>query len=263
MRIALVRQISVFIFLIGVSLVSTPAVSNEGSKIYTFAVDDWCPQHCQDSDENEGYIIDIVRNIFALRNLPIKILYVPWQRAVRGTVRGQFDGLLTPTKTSNPELLFHQQAVGHQEYCIYAKRDSDWTYTGFSSFKSKSVAYLKGSGLGELDLYIEANKSEINTIQFAGNKNYVSDLFNFLDAGRADTVIMTSDVYHFAVKQKVISDRFKTMGCLGKELLYVGLSPENKERSEEIMLIIDDGIAKLRRSGKLKTIFETYGIPYF
>jgi ABC-type amino acid transport substrate-binding protein len=65
----------------------------------------------------------------------------------------------------------------------------------------------------------------------------------------------------YSVKNGTIPDNFKVVGCLGKDMLYVGLSPKTKERSEKIKAILDAGIQKLQNSGKLKSIFGKYGIP--
>ena len=123
--------------------INTPKASQDEESTIIFAVDEWCPQHCQKDKNREGYIVDIIKEIFALENIPIEITYLPWLRAIIGTRDGTFAGLLTPTKISNPELLFHSRPIGYQEYCIYVKKSSSWKYSDISSFKNTSVVYLE------------------------------------------------------------------------------------------------------------------------
>lgn len=166
--------ISFFLFL---SINATRAAQDKDK--YVFAADDWCPVHCSAEEIGGGYIVDIIKEIFDLENIQIEIVFVPWQRAVRGTNSGRYDGLLTPTKKSNPEMFFHSRPIGFQEYCIYSTKDSDWKYSDFSSFKNSRVAYLKDSGLGALDTYFDKNENEIEIFRYSGSDDYIVNLFKF------------------------------------------------------------------------------------
>ncbi len=85
-------------------------------------------------------------------------------------------------------------------------------------------------------------------------------LFKFLAAGRADTVIMTADVYDFGKRMNKHKGALKRAGCLPNEELAVGLSKNNLPRARWIADRLDSGIAKLRQSGEIKTTMDKYGI---
>lgn len=222
--------------------------------------DDWCPQHCENGASRKGYVVDIVEAALQREKVPYVIEYRPWQRALAETEQGTFDGLLTPTVAGYPQFLFPREAVGYQEYCLYVRKDDPWRYTRPDDLIGRRVAFLKDSGLGELEGFLARNPQRVPTQLFSDGKGYTTRIFTFLARKRTDVVIITSDVYHFNVKTGVIADTFRTAGCLGAEKLAVGLSMANPERSNRIAAALDLGVRQLRQSGELKKITDNYGI---
>ena len=222
--------------------------------------DDWCPQHCESDPNRKGYIVDIVSGALDEEGIPYTIVYRPWTRALRLTELGTYDGLLTPTVAGYSQFQFHREAVGYQQYCFYVNADSSWTYSAPKDLLGKRVAYLKESGFGHLESYMAANKGAIKVEEFASSDDFIRRIFKFLAAGRADTVIMTTDVYDMAVRSGDTARTFRSAGCLASEKLAVGLTKAHPERSRLIGERLDSGIRKLRQSGRLKSILDEYGI---
>lgn len=223
-------------------------------------VNEWCPQHCSHG-ELKGYVIEIVEQAFKEEGVPFEITYQPWIRALRDVEKGRKDGVLTPTVPGFPQFLYHEEAVGFQEYCFYAARSSPWRFHKNSDLVGQRVAFLDESGLGELEAYMTENSQHIAITRFASDDyNYVDRIFQFLMMGRTDLVIITSDVYEFSLKNKVIPNAFRNAGCLGKEKMAVGLSKADEKRSLLIGKALDRGIRKLRHTGQLKEILKKYGL---
>lgn len=229
-------------------------------KPVTLVADEWCPQHCTSPPDRKGYIIDIVEQALTAEGVPFTIKFMPWIRAMRMTENGKFDGLLTPSVNGYPQFLYHSESVGYQQYCFYVNANSAWTYAAPKDLNGKRLGYLKESGLGELEAYLQKHKNAIQIKEVAGGKNFTREIFRFLAAGRADTIIMTSDVYNFGVRNGDIDASFKTAGCLANERLAVGLTKANTERSRRISALLDSGIRKLRKNGRLNAILNDYGI---
>jgi polar amino acid transport system substrate-binding protein len=236
------------------------AAASEPARPVALVADDWCPQHCEGDTQRKGYIVDIVGQALAAEGVAYTIVYRPWTRALRLTEQGAFDGLLTPTVNGYPQFVFNKEAVGYQQYCFYVNADSDWTYSAPPDLLGKRIAHLKESGFGKLEKYIAANQRTIHIQEFVGSKGMTDRMFKFLAAGRADAVIMTSDVYDLGRRDNKTMGTFKQAGCLANEKLAVGLSQANPERSRWIARKLDRGIRKLRQSGQLKTILAQYGI---
>jgi polar amino acid transport system substrate-binding protein len=232
-------------------------IKNQG---VVLVADEWCPQHCPNNPVLKGYIVDTIEAAFKIENIPVTIVYAPWLRAVRDTISGQYDGLLTPTVENFPEFYYGQESIGVQEYCMYVKENSSWKYRHFSDFKGYRVAFLADSGFGELDGYFKKNNKTIKQIEFADSDNYVKRIFKFLSMNRADIVIITSDVYRYYRLNNLIPDRYKNAGCLGAKRLAVGFSPKNRDRIKLISSILDSGVRKIRNNGTMKRIHAQYGL---
>lgn len=222
--------------------------------------DDWCPQHCEGGTTHKGYVVDIVSQALQQEGVPFTIRYMPWARAMNTVLRGEADGLLTPTVPGFSKFLYHERAVGYQQYCFYVDQTSDWKYNRFVDLNGKRLAYLKDSGFGELDAYLKVNKDSIPTTEMASGTDFAKRLFAFLGFKRADAVIVTTDVYDYALERGDIAKNFKVAGCLPSEKMAVGLSPKNAERSQAIGQALDRGIAKLRGNGQLARILSAYGM---
>lgn len=222
--------------------------------------DDWCPQHCESGHAEKGYVVDIVTQALTLEGVPYTLQYMPWARAMNMVTRGQADGLLTPTVPGFPQFVYHDKAVGYQQYCFYVDAASNWKYNGFADLNGKRLAYLKDSGFGPLELYLKNNKAGIATTELTGDKDFAKRLFAFLGLKRADAVIVTTDVFAYGQARGDIAKGFKQAGCLAQEKMAVGLSPANASRSRAIGQALDQGIAKLRSSGGLKKILDRYGM---
>jgi polar amino acid transport system substrate-binding protein len=237
-----------------------PAAAPAEVPTVRLAADDWCPQHCQGDAEFRGYIVEIVEEALRTQQLRVEVTYLPWLRAIAEVQRGAFDGLLTPTPNGYPGFLYPEEPVGQQEYCFYTRKDSSFRHTKHADLVGQRLAYLKESGLGSLEAYVEAHRGELNVVELAGDRDFAGQIFEFLRLGRTDVIIMTSDVYHYALSRKRIADVFREAGCLGKEKLAVGLSRSNGERAGHIAASLDAGIRALRKTKRLDAILARYGM---
>jgi polar amino acid transport system substrate-binding protein len=244
-------------------LAAVPAASKAAAGLSTpvsLVADNWCPQHCEANGKRKGYVVEIVEQALAAEGVAVNIVYRPWTRALRQTELGTFDGLLTPTVGAYPQFIYHQEPVGFQQYCFYVNAGSSWRYRQPSDLHGKRVAYLKESGFGELEKYLAEHRDLIGADAFTGSTDVVARIFQFLAAGRADTIIMTSDVYDWSVRSGDTPRGVASAGCLANEKMAVGLSRARPERARLIAARLDSGIRKLRQSGRLKLILDDYGI---
>jgi ABC-type amino acid transport substrate-binding protein len=111
-----------------------------------------------------------------------------------------------------------------------------------------------------LEKYLAEHRDLIGADAFTGSTDVVARIFQFLAAGRADTIIMTSDVYDWSVRSGDTPRGVASAGCLANEKMAVGLSRARPERARLIAARLDSGIRKLRQSGRLKLILDDYGI---
>jgi polar amino acid transport system substrate-binding protein len=251
---------SLLVLLAGAPAAAASKAAADLSTPVSLVADNWCPQHCEGNDRRKGYVVEIVEQALAAEGVAVNIVYRPWTRALRQTEMGSFDGLLTPTVAGYPQFIYHQEPVGFQQFCFYVNAGSTWRYRQPADLHGRRVAYLKESGFGELEKYIADHKDLVGGESFTGSQDVVSRIFHFLAAGRADAIIMTSDVYDWGVRSGDTPRGVSGAGCLANEKMAVGLSRARPERARLIAARLDSGIRKLRQSGRLKLILDDYGI---
>ncbi|MCV2361258.1 transporter substrate-binding domain-containing protein [Paucibacter sp. TC2R-5] len=229
-------------------------------KPVALVANDWCPQHCESGAPDKGYVVDIVTQALQSQGVPYTLHYFPWSRAMRMVDRGEVDGLLTPTVPGFPKYIFHAQAVGYQQYCFYADKSSQWRYRQPADLQNQHIAMLADSGLGEVDDYLKAHHSTITVTRFKGEQHFAKRLFIFLGLKRADTVVLSTDVFEYGQSKGDIGRNFQAVGCLEKEKMVVGLSKKDERRSQMIGEALDQGIIQLRKSGQLAKTLARYGM---
>jgi polar amino acid transport system substrate-binding protein len=242
------------------ALAQTPNGPVLREKPVSLVVDDWCPQHCQNSTTEKGYVVDIVSQALAIQGVPYTLQYVPWTRAMRMVEHGEADGLLTPTVNGFPQFMYHQQAVGYQQYCFYVDQATHWKFVNYPDLKGRHIALLADSGMGAIEDYLKANKDTIRVTELRGENDFAARLIQFLSSKRADTVVLTSDVFEYIQAKGIAGKGIKSAGCLDREKMAVGLSNVDAARSEWIGNTLDTGIEKLRKSGLLAAILARYGM---
>lgn len=254
------------IFAVGICLMSTwlHSVKAETSKkaedVFTFVANEWCPQQCEHEPNYKGYVVEILEAALNEVQASYTIEWVPWSRGLDMVRRGKIDGMLGPTIEGFPEYHFGDEIIGHQEYCFYTNRDSDWTYNKPEDLFGQKIAYLKESGLGSLEDFFTKNKTKIKTHEFVLGNDIIKTEFQFLEKKRCDAVILTSDAVQYAIGRKIIPDQFRSAGCLGKETLAIGFSKVNLARSKKLSKMLDEGLRKIKSNGEYDKILKKYNM---
>ncbi|WP_154715120.1 transporter substrate-binding domain-containing protein [Neptuniibacter caesariensis] len=104
------------LILIITSLLSAIGMADSKNTIKIAAID-WCPQLCPNQDQ-KGYIIDIVKEIYRDSGYQLEIETYPWSRALTMVRQGRVDAVLSPARAEAPALRYPQQEVGFQRMCF-------------------------------------------------------------------------------------------------------------------------------------------------
>lgn len=98
-------------------LLLTTAPLLAASPVIRIAVIDWCPQLCP-QQEREGYILDLVREVYRPTEYRLQLDVYPWSRALAMVRQGKVDAVLSPARAEAPDLRFPRQEVGVQRMCF-------------------------------------------------------------------------------------------------------------------------------------------------
>ncbi|WP_297790448.1 transporter substrate-binding domain-containing protein [uncultured Marinobacter sp.] len=238
----------------------TPMLSTE-QKVITIGADPWCPHNCLAGEQQEGYMIDITREVFEASGYEVEYLNVSWARALQMTREGLLDAVVGAFTTDAPDFVFPDEPQGRSHIALYTPADSPWLYRGLESLTDQTLLAINGYSYSkELDDYIRTHADQPSIVWVISGPSPLNRAIYLLNQHRAD--VYPEDVYvmTWALKDHTGSAPPRNAGLLKKSDTYVAFSPE-KERSEHLAALLSEGTARLRESGRIREIMATYGLP--
>lgn len=225
----------------------------------TVRADSWPPYNDEPNSEQPGYMVEIAQVIFSAHGHNIDYKLMPWTRSLDEVRKGTYDAVIGTDPDESPELIFPNEAFGVNQNGFFVKKGSAWKYSGIDSVKQIRLGVIDGYGYyPDLDKYIEGYKG--SKLFAATGDDALPKLLKMLKAGRIDVVIENVNVMTQTLKEKNLSNELVSAGIAEEKFdLFMAFSPE-KANSKEYSRIFDEGLAKLRRSGKLQEILARYGL---
>ncbi|MDF2177987.1 transporter substrate-binding domain-containing protein [Aliiglaciecola sp. CAU 1673] len=219
--------------------------------------DDWFPINGQPDAAKPGFMIELATRIFTEAGHEVDYKLMPWERAVDSVRKGEFDCVVGAYKEDAPDFIFPNENWGIDDTGFFVKEGDSWTYSGPDSLLQRKVAVINGYAYGDtLDKLIEDNPS---VFQGLGGSDALEKNVKKLEAGRADVIIESPSVMQAKLKEMGVSG-IVLAGTLDEPSeIYIACSPA-KDSSKQYMDLVDKGTAKLRASGELAKIMESYGL---
>jgi len=230
----------------------------QAEKINISAID-WCPQICP-QQEQEGYVVDIINEVFKDSQYEVVIDYYPWSRAIKNVQQGKSDALLSPAKAEAPTLIYPQEAVGTQRMCFFTSIDSSWNYNGPSSLKNKKIGIANDTSIEELNDYVHANPQQFQFQPY--NDRYVLQNAKKIEKKRIDTFLFTRNTTLYTLKKAGLVARFSEAGCVSEAKIYIAFSPlqANKDKRTKMIELFDFRIRELQQTGYIDYLMQQYGL---
>ena len=227
------------------------------------AVGDFCPYQCDPEKEagRIGFMSEVTNAIFEEAGHTIRFVALPFKRAVSRTEEGLFDAVVCNVGHSK-QLIFSKEKIGVLQQTFFVKKGDPWIYEGVKSLESAIVASVIGYDLSafspEYEAYLQKHR-HTNLVQYIGGKNFILRNAKKILVGRVTTYNEDAGLFNYATMKAGIGDKFSTAGILGSNALYMGFYSENPNVASYIE-IFDQGMKKLRASGKLDSILASYGM---
>ncbi len=242
----------IFLSLLGLNLLNADAIS--------VGADEWCPHNCDVNAQDKGYMIDIMKEVFEPLGHTIDYKILPYSRAVALAKHGKLNAIPGAFPQEVPDFIIPKsaQGVNVNGYCV--SKTSDWKFTGVKSLQNQKLAIIQGYAYGEnLDNYIEKNvKDKKKIIVLSGNTS-CSTALKLIKAKRASVYVEDVAVIKYRFLKDGLDKEYQICGTEEPLPLYIAFSPAFSE-SKEYARILDEGMIKLRESGKLKEILAKYGL---
>ncbi len=226
-----------------------------------FCSDPWPPYAGYAGTEHEGYIIDILREIFEPSGYKVQYINVPWSRCIRDTRDGVITALAGADIDEVPDFVFPEETIGITRPAFFVRSDNKWNFQGIKSLENIKLGSIQDYTYeAELDEYIRRYQDTDRTLIVKGNDALIR-LITAVQTGRVGTLIENAPVVYDTLRQMGINPgELKEAGApkIGVRL-FVPFSPKFVE-SRKYTRIFDRRILELRESGRLRSILAVYEI---
>jgi len=220
--------------------------------------DNWCPYNCGAKDVNPGYMIEALKQIFESKGHKINYEELNWARSLQDVRDGKITAVVGAAEEDKDGMVLPKTPFGNSKNCFYGKPGLTWKYEGAASLDKIKVGLVKDYTYGEpFDSYFAKNALK-NVNVYPGDDAMEANA-NLAHLGRIDVLIEDHNVVGFF--NKTASKKLQEYGCQNEDgALFVGFSAKNP-KAKEFAKIFDEGIAEMKKSGKLKTLLDKYGVP--
>lgn len=235
------------------------AATSAGADTISLRADSWCPYNCQPGSDKPGYMIEIATEVFAAAGHTVDYQLLPWTRALEEVQHGTHQGAVGATREDAEGLLFGDEPLGVSVNALGARRGYTFSFSGPDSLKGHRLLAVQDYAYSdELDAYIAANAGTDAVALAAGDDVTLQNLRKVL-AERADLMLEDRNVLEYTATSQGMEGLIDIHPA-GKGLpLYIAFSPTDP-KGREYARILDEGVRKLRASGRLREILARYGL---
>lgn len=241
------------------SVQSSPLNSDENTVI--LAADAWPPFNGTAGEEPEGYMIDIAREIFSEAGFSIRYVNTSWNRAIYGSVKGDFDGAVGASRSDGKGLVFPNQELGRNYLAFYVKKGNPWQFSGIESLKNVSIGVIESYDYRPwLTEYVKDNRNNPFLVQSLTGDRALERNIEKLITGRVDVIVDNEASIRYVAKSRGKLDFIECAGY-GEQpaFIYIAFTPASP-RGRKLADILSSGIETMRRNGRLQEILDNYGI---
>jgi polar amino acid transport system substrate-binding protein len=227
----------------------------------TIRSDNWPPFNGDPKDAKSGYMIDVLREIFVPSGDKIDYQLMSWDESLERVRKGEFAAVVGASVDDAPDFVFPKESFGINGNSFFVKKGSPWKYTGIKSLEKVRLGIIESYSYEEaIDAYIKKNAKSSHIFAVSG-EDALPALITLLQQGKIDAIVEdTSVMLYSLVNRGVPPGSIVKAGSTDDQVeLYVAFSPKLKN-AREYARRFDEGIAKLRQSGRLPAILSRYGL---
>jgi polar amino acid transport system substrate-binding protein len=251
----LVRSLAVGFFLVLLG------AAGAGAAIITIRADYWPPFNGEPKNVKAGYMIEVLREIFGPLGHTIDYQLLSWDESLAAVRQGKFSAVVGANHEDAPGFIYPTEPLGVSATGFFVRSGNPWRYEGTKSLETVRLGVIEAYSYNdELDEYIRTNRKSGRIVESSGD-TALAALIRMLQTGQVDVVAEDPSVMMFNLMDaKVPAGDVVARGMTEeKQQLYVAFSPA-LPMSKTYARQFDEGIRKLRQSGKLGQILSRYGI---
>jgi len=203
-------------------------------------------------DDDKGFEIDIVREIFVYKGYTVKFSYQPLKRSKISFMQGLVDGVMT-IKKNYPEIknsYISNDYITYQNFAI-SLRSNNFNINKISDLSNKNIIGFQQAKIALGTEFFQMCTKNPNYTELANQKSQVSMLF----LKRTEVVIMDYKIFKYYIS------RIKTI-AVNEPVVFHKLFKASHYamafREKHTNLEFNEGLRKLKKSGRYDLIINQY-----
>jgi polar amino acid transport system substrate-binding protein len=224
------------------------------------AADPWCPHNCEAGSTVEGYMVDILRQAFALQDISVNYVNMSWARALQQARSHRVDGIIGVFAGDASDFLFPEEALGYSETMFFAHPDSHWTYEGLKSLENRTLLvisdYFYAPGISQ---YINNNRHQQDLVWELSGEQPLTRAITLIGQKRANLLFEDRQVMAWTLRKRPDLPKLRSSGNIYAAPVYAAFAPAHPH-AQALARILSDGVRHLRATGELKRIYQSYGL---
>lgn len=208
-------------------------------------------------------MVDIVREVFKKRNIKVDYNLMEWDKAKQSAQAGTIQGVVGASR-GDGDFVFPKNALGRYQNFLFflpdTARKKGVNFDSKSSLAKVKIGIVKDYAYGpQADQFIAKNPDLFT--KASGDEPLVQ-MLQWLDEGKVDAIYECPQVFLYKLKLlKKNYDTFRRGLSFDEkpEDLYVAFSKKTAKASQYAE-ILDEGIAKMRESGRLMRVLDNYSL---
>ncbi|GBC59989.1 hypothetical protein DENIS_0931 [Desulfonema ishimotonii] len=209
----------------------------------------------QTNEDGTGLFFEIVRSVYELAGIEMEYKIVPWKRARNMVNKNQADAMLCAWREDA-----QKQGQRIPEYPMFTEytavvfkkaRIEDWK--GVPSVRSKNAVWLRG--------YDYHTTSHLKGMQLDWTEvDRYKQAWEMLNRDRVDFYIEALIDIEQYVRDQKMDTRLWRIEILWGNNTYIAFG--DSERSKKLIGIYDKNIIQLFKTGRLKAIYDKWGVRF-
>ncbi len=231
--------------------------ANQASTL-KLAADRWCPYNCAPNSQKPGYVVELAELAFA-PDYQVKLIEVPWSRALRNTELGLYNGIIGALPGEAPGFIYPLTPVGIARQVLVVRQDNPWQYNGLISLHQLRIAVAADySYSDELDAYIEAQQHSRDLVVIRSEQP-LERMHKLLKEGKIDAYIEDKTVVSYHAHRHHETQQIRFAAEFNASPIYIAFSPA-EPLSYRLAKHLSSRITELRNNGQLATLLARYGL---
>ena len=228
--------------------------------------DIWPPYNATPGSDKPGYIVEIATEIWNAEGHQVDYSTIPWERAISEARTGNVDCILGALPDEVPDFVFHSLPLGYDQSTFYTRAVNHWTYHSPTQLNDIRLGVIGGYSYdqGAVDEHIATAIREGtpgSRVQLMKGDNALEKNLQKLLSGRIDVIVGSATVVDYTIATLGMDGTVRPAGNIGvADKLYIACSPATPTQSKTYTRQLDEGIQRLRKSGRLTEILQRYGL---